>query len=64
MIKIERTQHSETFWKDNGAWDAERHYEYRVKVFGVTMYRKVEDYKLTPRKITKNDHLIGFKNGK
>ncbi len=64
MIKIERTQHSETFWKDNGAWDAERHHEFKVKLFGITIYSKIENHKLTPKELSKDNHLIGFKNGK
>jgi len=64
MIKIERTQHSETFWKDGGAWDAERHHEFKVKLFGITIYSKIENHKLTPKELSKDNHLIGFKNGK
>lgn len=64
MIKIFHSQRSKTFWKDGGAWDAERHHEFKVKLFGITIYSKIEDHKLTPKELSKDNHLIGFKNGK
>lgn len=64
MIKIERKQSSKTFWKDGGAWDAERHHEFKLRIFGITVYSKTEDHELTPGEITKDNHLMGFKNGK
>lgn len=64
MIKVEKTQRMITMWRNNEAWDLERRHERIVKIFGITVYHKIEDHKLTPEEYKESLNNIGFKNGK
>ena len=62
MIKVEKTQTSESYWRNDGVYDNVRKTTHKVKLFGITIWNHSEDFQcdLTEDYIKKT----GFKNVK
>jgi hypothetical protein len=61
MIKIEKNYKAESSFRKDALWDSKRDSEFRISIFGLTLFKRTEDYKcdLSEFKETKNG--CGFK---
>jgi hypothetical protein len=59
MITIERKHECKSYWKNDGLYDCKRSKEYKLKIFGLTIWRNKENYDSDLVAIEKDG--IGFK---
>ena len=45
MIKKELDHSSKSYWKNNELYDRERKKDFKIKLFGITIFHNTEDFK-------------------
>ena len=60
MIQRETKTDCKSYFKDKELYDSRRHSEYCIKLFGMTIYRRVEKYDCDVKE--GKDNKPGFKN--
>jgi len=59
MIRVEKSNKSESYWRHDGLYDSKYEKSFAVKVFGVTFWHKVEKLDCNLKEEIKNG--VGFK---
>lgn len=54
MIKIDRTHQCKSMWNNNEVYDIARTKSLTVKIFGVTIYKRTEDFKSDGLEVNKS----------
>lgn len=60
MIKIERKSEGASIFRGDACWDLNSDIEYKIKVFGITIFHRKHDRKWD---FIENGKKPGFKNG-